>query len=945
MVKRYVYPFSDLGDLKGKSPEVLRGILGGKGFGLAQMTELGLPIPRGFTVTTAACIAAQQAAALKAPKGAPTQGTKAGSTSFTATWPQGLEAQLKAAVKELEAATGKRFGSTTAPLLVSVRSGAKMSMPGMMDTVLNLGLNDKTVAALAASTGNRRFALDSYRRFITMFADVVDGVDKKLFDAIFDAHKARRGVKADTGLTEEDLDSVVREFLACYRQKTGSNFPQDHTEQLYRAVNAVFRSWDNDRARAYRDMYSIPHDLGTAVNVQEMVFGNLGNDSATGVAFTRNPSTGENKRYGEYLPNAQGEDVVAGLRTPLPLEDLQKSFPACAAQLFKIFTQLEMHFKDMQDIEFTIEKQKLFVLQTRSGKRTAQAAVHMAAEMVQEGMITAKQAVMRVDAAQVSALLHKQLDAKGKAAAKAEGRLLAKGLPASPGAAVGRAVFSASEAVTLAAEGPVVLVREETSPEDITGMAVAAGVLTARGGQTSHAAVVARGMNRCCVAGAGDVHVDERADSATVHTAAGPVIVRKGDVISLDGSTGEVFLGAIKEVLPQVTESFTRFLALCDSLAKVEVHANADTPADAAVARGYGAKGIGLVRTEHMFFDSQRIHLVRKMILATNPEQRDKALAQLLPHQTADFEGILGAMDGLPVVIRLIDPPLHEFLPHVSMQDLQPGGVLPPELAPLAKDMGTTEQELARKIISMKEFNPMLGFRGCRLGMVHPEINTMQAQAIFTAAVSLARKGKSPRPWIEVPLAGDVAEYRIIADLVRKAAAAAGADGLVKYHVGTMIEVPRAALLADELAKEADFFSFGTNDLTQMTCGFSRDDAGAFLGTYVSKGVYKQDPFISIDQHGVGTLMALCVARARALRPDLDVGICGEHGGDPKSIDFCHRLGLNSVSCSPYRVPIARLAAAQAAVRNAGADAGPSASAIVAEYVKGCSSGKLTARL
>jgi len=846
---------------------------------------MGLPIPSGFVLTTTACIAYQA----------------------DKQWPAGLREQVDASVRKLEKISGKTFGAIENPLLVSVRSGARISMPGMMDTVLNLGLNPEVVATLAKNTGNPRFAYDSFRRFIQMFGDVVCGLQRMKFEHILESIKVKKGVKLDTDLTADDLKLACDKFLVLFEKLAGKPFPCNAQQQLDDSINAVFDSWNNDRAITYRNINKIPHDFGTAVNVQEMVYGNMGDDSATGVAFTRNPSTGENARYGEYLPNAQGEDVVAGIRTPIPIDQMKLMFPHCAKQLYDIFEQLEEHYKDMQDIEFTIEKKKLFILQTRNGKRTAPAAVRMAVDMVKEGMIGTKEAVCRVQPRDLEKLLHKQLDPKALKSAKK----LVKGLPASPGAAVGQVVFNSDTAVEWAEQGKkVVLVRLETSPEDIQGMAISQGVLTARGGMTSHAAVVARGMNICCVAGCSDITVNE--EEKWFKTYKGKVF-REGDVISLDGSEGVVYAGALPVVDPQLQGEFEILLKYADTFRTMEIRANADTAHDAKIAKSFGARGIGLCRTEHMFFSPARILAVREMILANDKDGRAKALAKLLPYQRQDFRGILEAMDGLPVVIRLLDPPLHEFLPHE-----------PKEVEELSKASGLTVEYINSKVESMKEFNPMLGFRGCRLGVVNPEINEMQVRAIFEAALSLVKDGADPRPAIEVPLVGNLKEYMPIKAMIKKLAVETGAEGVVNYEVGTMIEVPRAALTANLLADEADFMSFGTNDLTQMTCGFSRDDAGAFLGSYVKRGIYSADPFQAIDQEGVGKLMKLCVSLSRGVNPNIDIGICGEHGGEPSSVEFCHRIGLNNVSCSPFRVPIARLAAAHAAIKYGTTPAGES---------------------
>lgn len=860
----------------GEAPKSDKALLGGKGAGLAEMTKIGLPVPPGFTITTEACIQYQDSKA----------------------WPAGLKEEVEACVKKLEERAGKRFGDPKNPLLVSVRSGAKFSMPGMMDTVLNLGLNDTVVEGLAHLTKNERFAYDSFRRFIQMFGDVVLGIKHEHFEAILARHKAAKGTKNDTDLTAEDLKKVVVDYKALVLQEMHHPFPTDHHEQLTLAINAVFGSWNNARAITYRRLNKIPDNLGTAVNVQAMVFGNMGSDSGTGVGFTRDPSTGEKRRYGEYLIDAQGEDVVAGIRTPKTILEMEKELPKTYHELMAVFDTLEKHYHDMQDIEFTFEKGKLYMLQTRSAKRTALAAVRCAIDMVNEGLIDKEEAVMRVDPEHINQLLHKQLDPKAKKTA----RLIGKGLPASPGAAVGRVVFHPEDAVALQKQKiKSILVRMETSPEDIEGMNSAEGVLTCRGGMTSHAAVVARGMNKTCVSGCGEVLVDEHAKMFTVKD----VTVREGDTITLDGSTGEVFLGAIPVVDVDVENApFKPILAWADTFRRLGIRTNADTPKDSGVARAFGAEGIGLVRTEHMFFDPKRIMAVREMIIADDKAGRLKALAKLLPYQRSDFEGIFTAMHDLPVIIRLLDPPLHEFLPHEEK-----------EQQALANDMGVPLEKVRATVEKLKEANPMLGFRGCRLVLVYDEIAEMQMRAVFEAALECKKKGIVALPEIEVPIVGHVKEFVPLMEMGRRLAKETGAEGQIHYKIGTMIEVPRAALTADELAKVAEFMSFGTNDLTQMGCGFSRDDAGRFLGPYVEMGIYKRSPFETIDQEGVGKLMEMCVKLARGVKPDIDIGICGEHGGDPDSIDFCHRIGLSNVSCSPWRVPVARLAAAQAAIR------------------------------
>ncbi len=866
---KYVYSFEEG---KGRGKE----LLGGKGSNMADMVALGLPIPPGFTITTEACKIYYE------------KGQK---------YPQEILDQIKEKLEELEKKVGKRLGDPEDPLLVSVRSGAAVSMPGMMDTVLNLGLNDNSVLGLVKKTNNERFAWDSYRRFIQMFGDVVMGVEHASFEEALTEAKATKGVEYDTELDAEDLKKLVGKYKEIIKEEKGEEFPQEPKEQLQKAIDAVFSSWNNPRAISYRRINEIRGLLGTAVNVQTMVFGNMGDTSGTGVAFTRNPSTGEKKIYGEFLMNAQGEDVVAGIRTPQPISELKKVMPKCYEQFMKIMKTLEDSYRDMQDTEFTIQEGKLYFLQTRTGKRTAAAAVKIAVDMVKEKMITKEEALLRVDPNQLDQLLHKQLDQ----VAKTEAEVLAKGLPASPGAAVGEAVFTADRAYELAEEGhKVILIRTETSPEDIEGMNAAQGILTSRGGMTSHAAVVARGMGKCCVAGCGDIVVSEKEKQFT----ANGKTFKESDWITLDGSTGEIFEGKIPTVDPEVGGDFGTLMEWADETRKLGVRTNADTPHDSQVARGFGAEGIGLTRTEHMFFEGERIIPVREMILADKEEGRRKALDKLLPYQRDDFKGIFEAMSGFPVIIRLLDPPLHEFLPHVEK-----------DMKEVADQMGVDVQKIKEKVESLKEFNPMLGFRGCRLGVVYPEINEMQVRAIFEAALEVKKAGKDPKPEIEIPLVGNVKEFLPLKEMIKRVAKETGAEGKIEYKIGTMIEVPRAALTADGLAKEVDFMSFGTNDLTQMTCGFSRDDAGKFLTHYVEKGIYEKDPFQSIDQTGVGKLMQICVENARKANPKIDIGICGEHGGEPASVEFCHRIGLNNVSCSPFRVPIARLAAAQAVLK------------------------------
>jgi pyruvate,orthophosphate dikinase len=869
MSKQWVFEFHG-----GKGKEA-KALLGGKGANLCEMTKLGLPVPSGFVVSTEACIAYQA----------------------KKDFPPGLKEQILRTIPNIEQKSGKKFGDPTNPLLLSVRSGALISMPGMMDTVLNLGLTPQTVAYLAKNN-SREFAFDSYRRFITMFSDVVMGMDRMKYEHILEAAKEKRGVKLDNELKGDDLEALCKQYLALYKKEQGTDFPTDPATQLDMAIRAVFDSWNNPRAIKYRVLNRIPHDLGTAVNVQEMVFGNMGDDCATGVAFTRHPSTGENARFGEYLCNAQGEDVVAGIRTPLDITEMKNQFPECSKQLYEIFTFLENHYKDMQDIEFTIERNKLYILQTRNGKRTGPAAVKMAVDMVAEGFIDKKTAVMRVNPDMLDSLLHPSITA----AARKGGKVVGKGLPASPGAAVGQIVFSAEDAVAQKEAGnKVILVRLETSPEDISGMAAAEGILTARGGMTSHAAVVARGMNVPCIAGCSELTVNEEAG---IFSISGQTF-KKGEWITLDGTTGVFFAGKLEVEEPKVAGEFATFMGFAKEFQTMDVRANADTPHDAQIARSFGANGIGLCRTEHMFFKAERIFAVREMILANDLAGRQKALDKLLVFQRNDFYGLLKEMSGLPVIIRLLDPPLHEFLPHEDKEQQELANAI----------AGGNVQVIKDKVHSLAEFNPMLGFRGCRLGIVYPEINAMQVRAIFEASLQLIKDGLNPKPCIEIPLVGNIKEFLPLKKLCLEVAKQTGAEGKVHYEVGTMIEVPRAALRADELALEADFMSFGTNDLTQMTCGFSRDDSGSFLKHYVAQEIYARDPFQSVDQLGVGRLMRLCVSLARGVKPGVDIGICGEHGGEPESVEFCHQAGLNNVSCSPYRVPVAILAAAQAAIK------------------------------
>lgn len=870
MDKKWVYLFSD-----GNAD--MRNLLGGKGANLAEMTRIGLPVPQGFTVSTEACI----------------EYLKENKLTYE------MIGQINSHMSVLEDITKKKFGNKDNPLLVSVRSGARISMPGMMDTILNLGLNDETVVGLAEKTANERFAYDSYRRFIQMFGDVVQEIDKNKFENVLDEIKEREGFQIDTQLTTDHLQEVVGRYKEIVLAETGKPFPQDPNVQLLMAVEAVFRSWNNPRAFVYRDMNDIPHDIGTAVNVQSMVFGNMGDDSGTGVAFTRNPATGENKLFGEFLVNAQGEDVVAGIRTPREIDELRKIMPLVYKQFHDTAELLEKHYKDMQDMEFTVEKGQLYMLQTRNGKRTAPAALRIAVEMEEEGLITKEEAVMRIEPLSLDQLLHPTFDET----ALKEAVVLASGLPASPGAATGKVYFTAEEAKTAAENGEeVILVRKETSPEDIEGMYAANGILTARGGMTSHAAVVARGMGKCCVAGCEDAKVDEDAKQFRV----GKEYIYEGDYISLDGSAGKVYKGSIGTKEPELSGHFGQLMEWADACRTMNVRTNADTPRDAAVAVGFGAEGIGLCRTEHMFFNEDRIPSVRRMILSKTKEQREKYLAELLPMQKEDFMGIYKAMKDLQVTVRLLDPPLHEFLP-----------TEPEDIEALAGDMDMSMDEMMSTIHGLEEFNPMLGHRGCRLAVTFPEIAVMQTRAIMEAAIEVKKEdGYNIVPEIMIPLIGMKEELDYVENVVRETAekikAEKGSD--IDYKVGTMMEIPRATLIADEIAERAEFFSFGTNDLTQMTYGFSRDDAGKFIGEYKEKGILPNDPFQSIDVGGVGKLVEMGVKLGRTTKPDLKIGVCGEHGGDPKSIHFFQRAGLNYVSCSPYRVPIARLAAAQAAL-------------------------------
>lgn len=871
--KKYVYFFGG-GKADGRGD--MKDLLGGKGAGLAEMTNLKIPVPAGFTITTEAC----------------NEYFKAGKK-----YPSGMWEQVLENLKKVEKAMGMKFGDPVNPLLVSVRSGAKFSMPGMMDTVLNLGLNETTINALVKKTGNERFVYDAYRRFITMFGSIVMGIDRQKFEKALEEMKEKKGVHLDTDLTANDLKSLVEEFKVIYKEGTGEDFPSDPFEQLKKAINAVFGSWFGERAVKYRKLHDIPDDLGTACNVQAMVFGNMGENSGTGVGFTRDPSTGEKRFFAECLINAQGEDVVAGIRTPLHIEELKKRLPQAYSELDRIYKKLEKHYRDMLDIEFTVQEGKLYMLQTRVGKRTAASALRIAIDMVKEKLIDKKTAVLRIDPQQLDQLLHPMIDPK------AQVKVIAKGLPASPGAAVGKVVFTANDAERAAERGEkVILVRTETSPEDVGGMHAAQGILTARGGMTSHAAVVARGMGKCCVAGCGAVNINEVQKYLTVND----LTIKEGDYITLNGTTGEVILGAAPLVTPELTGDFGIFMKWVDEFRKIGVRTNADTPKDAKVAREFGAEGIGLCRTEHMFFEGERIKAVREMILAEDTEGRKKALEKLLPMQKGDFIGILKAMDGFPVTIRLLDPPLHEFLPHTD-----------DELKELAHEMEVPFERLKAKNRSLHEFNPMLGHRGCRLGVTYPEIYEMQVRAIMEAACELSKEKVKVIPEIMIPLVGHVNEFKTLKELTVKVAEEVKAKykANVKYSVGTMIELPRAAVTADEIAKEAEFFSFGTNDLTQTVYGLSRDDAGNFLPYYVEKGILEDDPFITLDQTGVGQVVKMGIEKGRSARKDLKIGICGEHGGDPKSVEFCHKVGMNYVSCSPYRVPIARLAAAHAALK------------------------------
>ena len=868
---KYVYSFNE-------GSKEMRNLLGGKGANLAEMTKIGLPVPYGFTVTTEACNKYYDDGEVLE---------------------QAIVDEIIEKLKEVEDVTDKKFGSEEKPLLVSVRSGAVFSMPGMMDTVLNLGLNDNTVEAVAKLTDNPRFAYDSYRRFIQMFADVVMSIDKAKFDEIFDGKKAEKGVKLDIDLNADDLKDITQKFKVLYKEIQGEDFPQDPMIQLIEAVKAVFRSWNNHRAILYRKLNNIPSNLGTAVNVQSMVFGNMGNDSGTGVAFTRNPATGEKKLFGEFLINAQGEDVVAGIRTPQPISEMAEAFPDVYKSFERIADLLEKHYKNMQDMEFTVENEKLYMLQTRDGKRTAHAAVQIAVDMHNEGLIDKETALMRIEPSQLEQLLHKNFDEVQLKKAT----LITSGLPASPGAATGKVYFSATDVEEAHMKGEdVILVRQETSPEDLAGMVAAKGILTSRGGMTSHAAVVARGMGKCCIAGCSQAIVDEASKTLRIND----LVFHEGDYISLDGTSGNVYKGAIDTVDPDLSGSFGTIMNWADEFRKLDIRTNADNPRDAKKAIEFGAEGIGLCRTEHMFFDEKRILNMRRMILSSTVEERKAALDKLLPYQKEDFKGIFRVMGELPVNIRLLDPPLHEFLPHTDEEILE-----------LSKEMGVSVDKLKDKVLELHEFNPMLGHRGCRLAITYPEIALMQTEAIISAAIEVKLEdGIDVKPEIMVPLVGIDLELSTLRKLVVETADKLIEDAgiVLKYQVGTMIEIPRATLVADKIAEDAEFFSFGTNDLTQMTFGFSRDDTGKIVKEYINEGILERDPFQTIDRNGVGQLMQRAVDLGRRERPNIKLGICGEHGGDPNSIEFCHELGLNYVSCSPFRVPIARMAAAQAAI-------------------------------
>jgi pyruvate,orthophosphate dikinase len=872
-MEKLVYFFGG-GKAEGKAN--MRDLLGGKGANLAEMTNIGLPVPPGFTITTEVCKLYYK---------------------NNKKYPQGLEKLVSDNIKKLEEVTGKKFGEPFNPLFFSVRSGAKFSMPGMMDTILNIGLNDETVKGLISKTKNERMGYDSYRRLVNMLGDVVMGIPHEKFEELMSELKRENNAKQDTDLSAEALRELVKRYKNLFKKETGRDFPQDPREQLWLAINAVFQSWNSKRAITYRKLNRIPDDLGTAVNVQTMVFGNYGNDSGTGVGFTRNPSTGKKEYYGEYLINAQGEDVVAGIRTPRHVDEMKKEMPGVYRELIKVYSRLEKHYRDMQDFEFTFEKGKLFMLQTRTGKRTAHSAVKIAVDMVKENLIDKKTALLRIDPTQLDQLLHKQINVKAKL------DVIAKGLPASPGAAVGKVVFTADQAELMADEGEkVILVRNETSPEDIHGMNAAQGILTARGGMTSHAAVVARGMGKPCVAGCEKLIVNEKRGEFL----AGTHVVKEGDLIALNGTTGEVILGEVDLIEPKMAGEFKTLMAWANEFKKLGVRTNADTPHDAQVARDFGAEGIGLCRTEHMFFEADRIKAVREMILADDQAGRKKALEKILPYQRNDFKGMFKVMKDLPVTIRLLDPPLHEFLPYEDSQ-----------IKELAAEMGVPEEKLKSRVKALHELNPMLGFRGCRLGVIYPEISEMQVRAIIEAACDCAKEKITVIPEIMIPLVSHVNEIKMLKELSIKTAEEVmkQKNVKVKYKIGTMIEVPRAAVTADEIAEHAEFFSFGTNDLTQMTFGFSRDDVGKFIPDYIEKKIMDVDPFQSLDVKGVGQLVEMGVRKGRSTRKDLKIGICGEHGGDPKSVEFCHAVGLNYVSCSPFRVPIARLAAAQAQIK------------------------------
>ncbi len=863
MTVKYVYSFEE-------GNAGMKELMGGKGANLAEMTKIGINVPPGFTLTTEACNSYQE----------------------TKEMLDGIWRQTLKAIKHLETQTGKGFGSTDNPLLLSVRSGAAVSMPGMMDTVLNLGLNPDTVQGMITKTGNERFVYDSYRRFIHMFANVVLGMPHEEFNKKLEERKENAGVKLDSELNADQLKGLVEDYKAIIKEAK-VDWPDDPEVQLKLSIEAVFRSWNLERARVYREANGIPHDLGTAVNIQTMVFGNSGDNSGTGVAFSRNPSNGENKIYGEYLMNAQGEDVVAGIRTPLPIENMEKELPDIYKKFWDIMYKTEKHYGDMQDMEFTIEDGELFILQTRTGKRTASAAIKIAVDLVIAGIIPREEALMRIEPATLNQLLHKRLDLSTKV------DCMTKGLPASPGAAAGEAVFSADEAQRLKEEEgkDVILVSSETSPEDIHGMIASEGILTSRGGMTSHAAVVARGMGKPCICGCEEMKITKGQFEVK------GMIIKEGDWITLDGTTGSVFKGEIPTIDPEMTSEFKVFMKWADSIARMKVKTNAEVPHDVQVAKDFGAEGIGLARTEHMFFGDDRLPWMRRMVLASDEAERKVALDKLLPMQRQDFEEIFTIMDKLPVIIRLLDPPLHEFLPKSTE-----------EIKELSQALDIPVEKIEEAIESQHEFNPMLGFRGCRLGILFPEINAMQARAIFEAGLNVKAKGITPIIQVEIPLIGKLEEYRLIKNIIQDVAKDMQIEGKLEYQIGSMIEVPRAALTADELAAEMDFMSFGTNDLTQMTCGLSRDDAGKFLGLYVEKGVYDKDPFSSIDQEGVGLLMKICIDKARKIKPDMEIGICGEHGGEPESVKFCHRIGIDDVSCSPFRVPIAKLAAAQAVI-------------------------------